>query len=119
MMIMRKSILVLCLGLAALGALMWAMRGADFQTLNLGTAPNDHTGDTLRVGGAKLNSNFALAVNKSGDTATNLTVTNLTVVGSAATMNGAPFLTNAVVVNGTNVTVPSLNDSVTVTWSLS
>lgn len=28
------------------------------QTINIGTSPNDHTGDTLRDGGSKINANF-------------------------------------------------------------
>ena len=28
------------------------------QTINLGTAPNDHTGDSVRVAGTKVNANF-------------------------------------------------------------
>lgn len=28
------------------------------QIINIGAAPNDHTGDTLRVGGSKINANF-------------------------------------------------------------
>ena len=39
-----------------------------FQTINVGTAPNDKTGDSLRVGGQKIDANFAslAAVAQSG-----------------------------------------------------
>jgi hypothetical protein len=38
-----------------------------FDVINVGTAVNDGTGDTLRSGGQKINANFAIAVEKTAD----------------------------------------------------
>lgn len=59
------------------------------QNISLGTTPNDHTGDSLRVAGGKINSNFAelydaLGVNGS------LTVAAVTKTGNYADLNGRP-----------------------------
>src|SRR5690242_15363697 len=57
--------------------LLASASAASFQSINLGTNPNDGTGDNLRTGGQKINSNFLLSViNKDGS------VTNLTSYGT-------------------------------------
>jgi hypothetical protein len=42
-----------------------------FQTVNVGTTADDGTGDSLRAGGQKINSNFALAVEGPASAVTN------------------------------------------------
>ena len=48
------------------------------QTINRGTAPNDNTGDTLRDGAAKINSNFQEVYDNLGDGTTSVSYTHLT-----------------------------------------
>ena len=62
------------------------------QTLGLGTAANDNTGDTLRVGGDKINDNFNEIYTGIGNgTTLQLSVTNAA-VGQVLRYNGSTFL---------------------------
>lgn len=65
------------------------------QTINLGTNPNDGTGDALRVGGTKINANFT-------DLYTTSYATN--VVNSFNTRKGAVSLTSSDVTNALTYT---------------
>ena len=92
------------------------------QTLGLGTPANDNTGDTLRVGGDKINDNFNELYAALGN-GTNLTVSVTNpAVGRVLRYNGTTFLpsdyTNLTAnldVNGNNIcllyTSPSPRDS--------
>ena len=71
------------------------------QTLGLGTSPNDHTGDSLRIAGGKINNNFNELYSALGN-GTTLTVAQVAKSGSYADLIGAPTF------NGLNVvSVPS------------
>ena len=80
------------------------------QTLGLGTAANDNTGDTLRVGGDKINDNFNEIYNAIGNGSTlGLSVTN-PATGQVLRYNGTTFLpsdfttlTSALDVNGNSI----------------
>ena len=62
------------------------------QTLGLGSAANDNTGDTLRVGGDKINDNFNEIYSGIGNgTTLSLSVTNAA-VGQVLRYNGSTFL---------------------------
>ena len=62
------------------------------QTLGLGSAANDNTGDTLRVGGDKINDNFNEIYTGIGNgTTLSLSVTNAA-VGQVLRYNGSTFL---------------------------
>lgn len=91
------------------------------QTLGLGTSANDNTGDTLRIGGDKINDNFNELYAALGN-GTNLTV-NVTnpAVGQVLRYNGSTFLpsdyTNLTAnldVNGNNI-VSSANGNIAIT----
>ena len=80
------------------------------QALNLGTAANDNTGDTLRGGGDKINDNFTELYTAIGN-GTTLTV-NVTnpATGQVLRYNGSSFapsdysqLTSALDVNGNTI----------------
>ena len=80
------------------------------QSLGLGTAANDNTGDTLRVGGDKINDNFDELYTALGN-GTNLTVSVTNpAVGQVLRYNGSTFLpsdytnlTAALDVNGNSI----------------
>lgn len=55
-----------------------------FQNINIGAAPNDGTGDTLREAGDKINQNLAETANKTGETFTG----TVEVVGGALIARG-------------------------------
>ena len=62
------------------------------QALNLGTAANDNTGDTLRAGGDKINDNFTELYTAIGNGSnTQLSVAN-PAVGQVLRYNGTSFL---------------------------
>ena len=90
------------------------------QSLGLGTAANDNTGDTLRVGGAKLNDNFNEIYSAIGNgTTLTLSVTN-PAVGQVLRYNGSSFLpsdysnlTSALDVNGNSI-ISSANGNIAV-----
>ena len=91
------------------------------QTLGLGTSANDNTGDTLRVGGDKINDNFNELYAALGN-GTNLTVSVTNpAVGQVLRYNGTTFLpsdyTNLTAnldVNGNNI-VSSSNGNIAIT----
>ena len=80
------------------------------QTLGLGSAANDNTGDTLRAGGDKINDNFSEVYTALGN-GTNLTVTLANpAVGHVLRYNGSTFtpsdytqLTSALDVNNNSI----------------
>tara|TARA_B100001250_G_scaffold318303_1_gene280951 strand:+ start:48885 stop:50111 length:1227 start_codon:yes stop_codon:yes gene_type:complete len=80
------------------------------QTLGLGSAANDNTGDTLRAGGDKINDNFSEVYTALGN-GSNLTVTLANpAVGHVLRYNGTTFLpsdytqlTSALDVNGNSI----------------
>ena len=80
------------------------------QGLNIGTTSNDNTGDTLRVGGDKINDNFNEIYSALGN-GTNLTVsTTNPASGQVLRYNGTNFipsdytnLTAALDVNGNSI----------------
>ena len=90
------------------------------QSLGLGTAANDNTGDTLRVGGDKLNDNFNEIYSAIGNgTTLTLSVTN-PAVGQVLRYNGSSFLpsdysnlTSALDVNGNSI-ISSANGNIAV-----
>ena len=80
------------------------------QSLNIGASANDNTGDTLRVGGDKINDNFNEIYTALGN-GVNLTVSLLNPsVGQVLRYNGSNFvaasysnLTSALDVNGNSI----------------
>ena len=90
------------------------------QSLNLGSAANDNTGDTLRAGGTKINDNFTEVYSAIGNGA-NLQI-NVANAGSGQVLryNGTSFvaadytaLTAALDVNGNSI-ISSSNQNITV-----
>ena len=94
-------------------------------TINLGTTPNDRTGDTLRDAGSKVNSNFNELYTALGNgTALNIAVTGAT-SGQVLKFNGTNFVpaadantdavtsvntqTGTVVLTSENITEPANN----------
>ena len=94
-------------------------------TINLGTTPNDRTGDTLRDAGSKVNSNFSELYTALGNgTALNIAVTGAT-SGQVLKFNGTNFvpaadintdavtsvntLTGAITLTSQNITEPATN----------
>ena len=80
------------------------------QTLGLGTSANDNTGDTLRVGGDKVNDNFNEIYAALGNGTTLTVDTTNPAVGQVLRYNGATFLpsdytnlTAALDVNGNSI----------------
>lgn len=80
------------------------------QTLGLGTSANDNTGDTLRVGGDKVNDNFNELYAALGNGTTLTVDTTNPAVGQVLRYNGATFLpsdytnlTAALDVNGNSI----------------
>ena len=90
------------------------------QTLGLGSAANDNTGDTLRAGGDKINDNFGEIYTALGN-GSNLTVTLANpAVGHVLRYNGTTFLpsdyttlTSALDVNGNSI-ISSSNGNIVV-----
>ena len=90
------------------------------QSLGLGTAANDNTGDTLRVCGDKINDNFNEIYSAIGNgTTLTLSVTN-PAVGQVLRCNGSSFLpsdysnlTSALDVNGNSI-ISSANGNIAV-----
>ena len=62
------------------------------QTIGLGSAANDNTGDTLRVGGDKVNDNFNEIYSALGNGTTLTVDTTNPAVGQVLRYNGATFL---------------------------
>ena len=62
------------------------------QTIGLGSAANDNTGDTLRVGGDKVNDNFNEIYTALGNGTTLTVDTTNPAVGQVLRYNGATFL---------------------------
>jgi len=98
-------------------------------TINLGTTPNDRTGDTLRDAGSKVNSNFSELYTALGNgTALNIALTGAT-SGQVLKFNGTNFVpatdlntdavtsvntqTGAVVLTSENVAEPANNTLLT------
>jgi hypothetical protein len=98
-------------------------------TINLGTTPNDRTGDTLRDAGSKVNSNFNELYTALGNgTALNIAVTGAT-SGQVLKFNGTNFVpaadantdavtsvntqTGTVVLTSENITEPANNTVLT------
>ena len=90
------------------------------QTIGLGSAANDNTGDTLRVGGDKVNDNFNEIYAALGNGSTLTVSTNNPAVGQVLRYNGSTFLpsdytnlTGALDTNGNSI-VSSNNNNITV-----
>ena len=84
------------------------------QTIGLGAAPNDSTGDTLRTGGSKVNDNFDEIYSTIGNGSTLLITTGNAANNQVLRYNGTTFvpsdfglLTTALDVNGNNITSSS------------
>lgn len=84
------------------------------QTIGLGAAPNDSTGDTLRTGGDKVNDNFDEIYATIGNGSTLLVTTGNAADNQVLKYNGTTFvpsdfglLTTALDVNGNNITSSS------------
>ncbi|AOO10455.1 baseplate wedge tail fiber connector [Synechococcus phage S-RIM8] len=84
------------------------------QTIGLGAAANDNTGDTLRIGGDKINDNFNEIYSTIGNGSTLLLSTGNAAIGQVLKYNGTNFipgdfgaLTTALDVNGNNITSSS------------
>ena len=90
------------------------------QTLGLGSAANDNTGDTLRVGGDKINDNFNEIYTALGNGSTLQVDTTNPATGQVLRYNGATFLpsdyttlTSALDVSGNSI-ISSSNGNITV-----
>lgn len=90
------------------------------QTIGLGSSANDNTGDTLRVGGDKVNDNFNEIYTALGNGTTLTVDTTNPAVGQVLRYNGATFLpsdytnlTAALDVNGNSI-VSSSNGNIAV-----
>ena len=90
------------------------------QTIGLGSAANDNTGDTLRVGGDKVNDNFNEIYAALGNGSALTVSTNNPAVGQVLRYNGSTFLpsdytnlTGALDTNGNSI-VSSNNNNITV-----
>ena len=90
------------------------------QTIGLGSAANDNTGDTLRVGGDKVNDNFNEIYTALGNGSTLTVSASNPAVGQVLRYNGSTFLpsdytnlTAALDVNGDSI-VSSSNGSIAV-----
>jgi hypothetical protein len=84
------------------------------QTIGLGAAPNDSTGDTIRTGGSKVNDNFDEIYSTIGNGSTLLITTGNAANNQVLRYNGTTFvpsdfglLTTALDVNGNNITSSS------------
>jgi len=84
------------------------------QTIGLGAAANDSTGDTLRTGGGKVNDNFDEIYSTIGNGSTLLITTGNAASNQVLKYNGTTFvpsdfglLTTALDVNGNNITSSS------------
>lgn len=88
------------------------------QTINLGTTSNDGTGDTLRSGGGKINSNFTenyTSINGLSSALTTLEGTVNTKRGNTATAN---TLTYAAIVNLDMAAITGTYQTLTLTGNL-
>lgn len=90
------------------------------QTLGLGSAANDNTGDTLRVGGDKINDNFNEIYTALGNGSTLSVDTTNPATGQILRYNGSTFLpsdyttlTSALDVSGNSI-ISSSNGNITV-----
>ena len=90
------------------------------QTLGLGSAANDNTGDTLRVGGDKINDNFNEKYTALGNGSTLSVDTTNPATGQILRYNGSTFLpsdyttlTSALDVSGNSI-ISSSNGNITV-----
>jgi len=66
------------------------------QNINLGTTPNDHAGDSLRVAGTKINGNFTELYNALGVNGS-LTVHQIAKTGAYSDLIGVPPVAPALV----------------------
>ena len=62
------------------------------QSIGLGAAANDNTGDTLRVGGDKINDNFDEIYNTLGNGTTLAVTTSNAALGHVLKYNGSNFV---------------------------
>ena len=83
-----------------------------FQGINTGSAPNDGTGDTLLVGGIKVNSNFTELYNLLGD-GSSLAVGVVTNTGDASGVTGITTLIQA----GSNISVTTNSGISTIAYT--
>ena len=83
-----------------------------FQGINTGSAPNDGTGDTLLVGGIKVNSNFTELYNLLGNGST-LAVGVVTSTGDASGVTGITTLIQA----GSNISVTTNSGISTIAYT--
>ena len=84
-------------------------------TINLGTSPNDRTGDTLRDAGTKVNSNFSELYTALGNgTALNIAVTGAT-SGQVLKFNGTNFVPAADANTDAVTSVNTLTGAITLT----
>jgi len=84
-------------------------------TINLGTTPNDRTGDTLRDAGSKVNSNFSELYTALGNgTALNIAVTGAT-SGQVLKFNGTNFVPAADINTDAVTSVNTLTGAITLT----
>jgi hypothetical protein len=84
-------------------------------TINLGTTPNDRTGDTLRDAGSKTNSNFSELYTALGNgTALNIAVTGAT-SGQVLKFNGTNFVPAADINTDAVTSVNTLTGAITLT----
>lgn len=84
-------------------------------TINLGTTPNDRTGDTLRDAGSKVNSNFSELYTALGNgTALNIAVTGAT-SGQVLKFNGTNFVPAADLNTDAVTSVNTLTGAITLT----
>ena len=84
-------------------------------TINLGTTPNDRTGDTLRDAGSKVNSNFSELYTALGNgTALNIAVTGAT-SGQVLKFNGTNFVPAADANTDAVTSVNTLTGAITLT----
>ena len=88
------------------------------QTIGLGSAANDNTGDTLRVGGDKVNDNFNEIYAALGNGSTLTVSTNNPAVGQVLRYNGSTFLpsdytnlTGALDTNGNSIVSSNNNNA--------
>ena len=79
---------------------------AEFDSINVGTTANDDTGDSLRDGGQKVNSNFSKALNKTIPVAANLIL-----AGPVSGADDAPTYRALVVDDIPSLTLAKISDS--------
>ena len=83
------------------------------QTINLGSAANDGTGDDLRVAFAKVNTNFAELDNRIVDTTLATNIGDTDAIGVFASKDGSTLQFKKIKA-GNNVTVSTTADTITV-----